>query len=101
MATEEVITKLCNILGSDTKYHDLSLRQPAVKCLATMFSSTDQAIVNCALSAGILPRFIEALENAPTMLIEYILFATSNIAAGTPEQCKTLLDEEELLTKVF
>ena len=97
MATEEVVNKLCSMLDSA----NFELRQPSVKCLATMFSSADPSIVDYALRAGVLPRLLATSENAPTQLIEYILFALSNIAAGTPDQSKALLLEEELLAKVF
>ena len=82
MATEEVVTKL----GKIVEFEDYELRQPAIKCLVTVFASADPSIVDYALAAGILPLFHSVIENAPTQLLEHILFGLSNITAGTETQ---------------
>ena len=80
MASEEVIHLLCSYLNNVNK----RLLMPTVKCLSSMFASTEPAVVDISLKAGVLYQFTEILESNSTELINLALFGLSNIAAGTP-----------------
>ena len=89
MATEGVVAKLCSLLDSQAPL----LQEAAVKCLSTMFASSDPSVVDKAVEAGVLPRFATILAVAPTHLISLVLFGLSNITAGTQDQSRAILLE--------
>ena len=51
MATSDVIAKLCAYLE---RTRDASLQQAVLKCLSSMFISTERTVIDNALSEGLL-----------------------------------------------
>ena len=90
MATQEVISKLCDLLQSS---ENEAATEATVKCLSTMFASPDHSIIEIALIKGVLKSFNYVLGDAPKSIVNLALFGLSNIAAGTKSQSRAILHE--------
>ena len=98
MATSDVITRLCAYLE---RTRDASLQQAVLKCLSSMFISTERTVIDSALSEGILNSLNRLMKLQSSQLTLLILFGLSNIAAGTPDQVRAIRSDYELLRNVI
>ena len=98
MATEEVMTILCSILGCN---YESELKSAALKCLSSMFSSPREAVIDKALSEGFLINLSHILKGSSNQEKELALFGLSNIAAGTVDQASAILNNQQLLELVL
>ena len=62
-----------------------------------MFSSPHEAVIDKALSEGVLIKFSHLLKGSSSKDKELALFGLSNIAAGTVDQASSVLNNQQLL----
>ena len=93
-----MVARLCSYLE---RSRDVQLHQSVVKCLSSMFTSTDRAVIDNALSEGVLVSFNRLLKTPTSQTTLYALFGLSNIAAGTADQARAIRSDFELLRSVI